>query len=302
MRVLLTGASSFTGMWFASALAAGGHEVCCTLRSSSYEGVRGRRVEHLRAVCETVEGVEFGDARFLELLRGERWDLLCHHAATVDGYRDPGFDVPGALRANTRSASAVVEAVPRVLLTGSVFEPGEGEGDPELRAFSPYGLSKRFTADTFAYCCSVAGVSFGKLVVPNPFGPLEEERYTTGLVRAWLRGEPGVCRTPGHVRDNIHVSLLAAAFADFAGRLPEGGWSGTLGPSGYRESQGDFTRRFAREIGDRLGLATPVQELAGQVSTEPAVRLNRDLIDLESLGWSERTAWNDLAEYYSTLR
>jgi hypothetical protein len=60
--------------------------------------------------------------------------------------------------------------------------------------------------------------------------------------------------------------------------------------------------RFAREIGDRLGLATPVQELAGQVSTEPAVRLNRDLIDLESLGWSERTAWNDLAEYYSTLR
>jgi hypothetical protein len=45
-----------------------------------------------------------------------------------------------------------------------------------------------------------------------------------------------------------------------------------------------------------------VQELAGQVSTEPAVRLNRDLIDLESLGWSERTAWNDLAEYYSTLR
>jgi hypothetical protein len=37
-----------------------------------------------------------------------------------------------------------------------VFEPGEGEGDPELRAFSPYGLSKRFTADTFAYCCSVS--------------------------------------------------------------------------------------------------------------------------------------------------
>ena len=45
-----------------------------------------------------------------------------------------------------------------------------------------------------------------------------------------------------------------------------------------------------------------MEEPAGQVYTEPAVRLNRDSLDAASLGWSERAAWDDLAEYYSTLR
>jgi UDP-glucose 4-epimerase len=248
-----------------------------------------------------VEGVQFGDAAFLGLLGSRSWDVLCHHAAHVDGYRDPAFDVAAALAANTRSAAEVVAAVPRVVVTGSVFEPGEGEGDAELRAFSPYGLSKRFTAETFRYHCAVAGSSFGKLVVPNPFGPYEEERYTTGLVRAWLRGEPGVCRTPGYVRDNIHVSLLAHAYADFTERLPAGGWTGSVGPSGYRESQGAFTRRFAAEIGRRLGMDTPLVLHEQAQFPEPAVRLNRDVVDTTALGWSEAVAWDELAVYYSTL-
>jgi hypothetical protein len=32
------------------------------------------------------------------------------------------------------------------------------------------------------------------------------------------------------------------------------------------------------------------------------VRLNRDFLDAALLHWSERAAWDDLAEYYSTLR
>ncbi len=108
-------------------------------------------------------------------------------------------------------------------------------------------------------------------------------------------------RTPDYVRDNIHVSLLARAYADFAGRLPEGGWSGSLGVSGYRESQGAFARRFGDEIGGRLGIDTPLQLVEQSEWGEPAVRINRDQVDAAALGWSEQAAWDGLAGYYADL-
>lgn len=301
MRILLTGASSFTGCWFARELASAGHEVTATFRSQGYEGARGRRVELLNGGCERIHGVAFGDARFVDLSRSRDWDLLCVHGADATDHRSPEFDVAAALAANTRSAGDVVRWFPRVLVTGSVFEPGEGEGDDTRRAFSPYGLSKAFTAETFRYQCELEGASFGKFVIANPFGPNEEERFTTGLVRAWRRGERAVVRTPQYVRDNIHVSLLARAYADFAQRLPEGGWVGSLGPSGYRESQADFARRFGDEIGSRLGIATPLEVAEQSEWGEPAVRINRDQLDGAALGWSERAAWDGLAGYYADL-
>jgi UDP-glucose 4-epimerase len=301
VRVLLTGASSFTGCWFARGLAAAGHDVTATFRAGSYDGVRARRLELLDGSCQRRHGLAFGDAGFLELARSREWDLLCVHGAEVTDYRSPAFDVPAALAANTRSAGEVVERFPRVLVTGSVFEPGEGEGDETLEAFSPYGLSKAFTAETFRHHCRRKGVSFGKFVIPNPFGPFEDERFTTSLVRSWRRGERPSVRTPDYVRDNVHVSLLSLAYADFASRMPAGGWSGRLAVSGYRESQGAFAQRFAGEIGARLGIEVPLELGVQSEWLEPAVRLNRDRIDGAALGWHESVAWDELAAYYSDL-
>jgi UDP-glucose 4-epimerase len=298
MRILLTGASSFTGCWFARRLAAAGHEVTVTLRSEGYDGVRGQRVASLADNCERLHGLAFGDDRFVQLVASRSWDMLCLHGAQVEGYRSPDFDVASALAANTRRAAEVVPLVPRLLVTGSVFEPGAGQGGA-LPAFSPYGLSKAFTSETFRYLCDRHGVSFGRFVIANPFGPMEEPRFTSSLVRAWRAGETPQVRTPDYVRDNIHVSLLARAYADFAARLPAGGWSGSLAPSGYRETQGAFAQRFAREIGDRLGIAAPLDLLEQREWDEPAVRLNVDQPDTESLGWDEATAWDELAGWYS---
>ena len=70
MRVLLTGASSFTGSWFVRALAAAGHEVAATFRSplGAYEGLRAGRVREVARVAEVVEETAFGDDRFLDVL------------------------------------------------------------------------------------------------------------------------------------------------------------------------------------------------------------------------------------------
>ncbi len=308
MRILFTGASSFTGLWFVRALAAAGHEVTATFRRplEAYDEGRRRRVALALERCRPAFEVSFGDERFLALAR-EPWDLLAHHAAEVTDYKSADFDALAAAQTNARALPAVLAALHaggcrRVLLTGSVFEGGEGAGSDDLPDFSPYGLSKALTARVFQFHAGRAGMHLGKFVIPNPFGPYEEPRFTAYLLRTWLAGDVARCATPVYVRDNIHVSLLAKAYARFAQTLPATPATSRLAPSGYVESQGAFTRRVAEEMRPRLGKPCRF-ELGTQTDfPEPRIRINTDAPDAQALGWSEGAAWDELAEYYQRPR
>jgi UDP-glucose 4-epimerase len=302
VKVLLTGASSFTGLWFARALYAAGHRVVAPLRRAreDYRGdIRAQRVTELGRVAECRFGAVFGNETFLDLCRSGDCDLLCHHAAEVGDYRSPSFDVAAALAANSRNFTEVLRAMRRlsgVVLTGSVFEAEEGAGTTPLRAFSPYGLSKGLTADFVRFCCETAGIALGKFVIPNPFGPFEEPRFCAYLVRQWQAGSVAEVRTPAYVRDNIHVDLLARAYAAFAAKVAAGAGFDRTNPSGYVETQGAFTERFAREIGRRTGLDCRVALAQQTEFPEPRVRINTDPPDLAN--WSEAAAWDAIADYY----
>jgi nucleoside-diphosphate-sugar epimerase len=306
MKALLTGASSFTGYWFAQALAERGVEVVAPLRGAldAYSGVRRARVQALAEVAEVVPLVEFGSAAFFDLIDRSACDILCHHAARVTDYRSPDFDVPLALSENTRGFKALSErlaarAFAAVALTGSVFEPGEGAGTLPLRAFSPYGLSKALTAETIRYWCEIAGLPLGKFVIANPFGPWEEPRFCAYLVKSWAAGQTPEVRTPRYVRDNIHVSLLAKAYADFVIEMAEAKRSMRRAPTFYVESQGAFAERFAREMSLRVAAACPVKIGVQTDFSEPMVRINTDPLDAARLGWNETTAWDAIAAYYA---
>ncbi len=302
MKVLLTGASSFTGLWFARSLAAAAHHVVAPLRRECDDyrtDIRAERVAQLGQVAECSFGCSFGDARFLDLCRSGSWDLLCHHAAEVGDYRSPAFDVAGALAANTRNFLEVVAAMHGlrgVVLTGSVFEAGEGAGTVPLRAFSPYGLSKGMTADLLQFYCEAAGMPLGKFVIPNPFGPFEEPRFCAYLIRQWQAGQTAEVRTPAYVRDNIHVDQLAAAYAAFAEKVATGAGFMRTNPSGYVETQGAFAERFAREIGGRSRLDCRVILAYQTEFPEPPVRINTNPV--QPPGWSEPAAWDAIADYY----
>jgi UDP-glucose 4-epimerase len=307
MKVLFTGGSSFTGFWFIRALAEAGHQVVATFRQQPQtytDALRRLRVSLALEACKGVFGCGFGDPAFLALVRSEPWDLLCHHAAEVTDYRSPEFDVAAALAGNTHNVCAVVDAVrstgrgsARILLTGSVFENDEGAGSQGLPAFSPYGLSKAFTYQVFRYHAARAGVVLGKFVIPNPFGPYEEPRFTSYLLRTWLAGKAASVNTPAYVRDNIHVSLLAKAYAAAAADL--GGQSGVarFRPSGYVESQGAFALRFAREMRSRLDVPCDVELKPQSAFDEPRVRINTDPVDGQVLGWNEAQAWDEIAAF-----
>src|SRR4029077_18456147 len=121
-------------------------------------------------------------------------------------------------------------------------------------AFSPYGLSKTLTAAAAAFYADREGFTCEKFVIPNPFGPYEEPRFTAYLMKTWLAGETARVQTPRYVPDNIHVSLLAQAYAAFVGASPAPGAVRRLNPRLYPESQGDFGERIRREVTTRLAL------------------------------------------------
>jgi nucleoside-diphosphate-sugar epimerase len=312
VKILLTGGSSFTGFWFIKELARAGHEVTATFRKRPEEyadEARRTRVSLALKYCRGVFGCSFGDPAFLELARGERWDLLCHHAADGTNYKSPDFDAIAALRANTRSIGTLIDALQgkgregaRLLLTGSVFENDEGAGSQGLPAFSPYGLSKAFTYQTFRYHAARAGIPLGKFVIPNPFGPHEDPRFTAYLMKCWFAGETAAVQTPEYVRDNIHVSLLAKAYAGFAAEFADGAGMRKLNPSGYAESQGAFALRFAAEMKSRLGMPCKLDLKRQADFPEPRVRINTDPVDGPSLGWNEAQAWDEVADYYRQLQ
>lgn len=303
MRILLTGASSFTGFWFAKALADAGHEVLApvTRAVSEYDGVRLRRVEALADVATIVEGVSFGADRFLEL--SDEVDLVAHHAAYVTGYRDDDFDTLAAVEANTLGARSLVSRLARrgargLLVTGSVFEAGEGAGSLPMRAFSPYGLSKTLSHQVFDYWCSAENLPLAKFVIPNPFGPFEEPRFTAYLIKTWAAGQVAGVKTPAYVRDNIHVDLLALAYARLAQSVGTSEHLSRLNPSGYVESQGAFAERFASAMRERLGYDCGLDLQVQTEFPEPVVRINTQPAAADFPAWNETSSWDRLADYY----
>jgi len=306
MKILFTGASSFTGFWFVQELAKAGHQVLATFTGEvgAYQGIRRERVDRLLNICEPAFQIRFGENAFLEAVKREsHWDLFCHHAAEVRNYKSQDFNFLEAIENNTKNLPHVLGLLKergcrKVLLTGSVFEQNEGAGSLPLRPFSPYGFSKGLTSEIFQYYCESFGLKLGKFVIPNPFGPFEEPRFTSYLIQNWRKKEVSVIKTPAYIRDNIHVSLLAKSYLHFATRLMESPGFERFNPSGYPESQKAFAERFSREMEPRLKLRCGLGFEDQKEFPEPPVRINTDLLDANALSWNEPQAWDELAEFY----
>ena len=72
MKILFTGASSFTGYWFAKELASAGHQVFALFRHQPRDypdDLRRQRVKALNEICQSVFGI-FGDERVFAIDQG----------------------------------------------------------------------------------------------------------------------------------------------------------------------------------------------------------------------------------------
>ena len=306
MKILFSGASSFTGYWFVKDLVDAGNDVYTTFTChhiNAYDGIRKERVRNTVNISHPIYNCSFGKQKFIKTLKENYFDIYCHHAAQVKDYKSLDYDIIGAVRNNTHNLKQVIEILfanecKAIILTGSIFEQDEGFGN-ERTAFSPYGVSKGLTYDIFNYYSNISGIKLGKFVIPNPFGPFEEPRFTTYLIKSWFDSKIPQINTPDYVRDNIHISLLSKAYVKFLVKVLKS--SSTLtrfNPSGYVESQGNFAKRCATEMGKRLSMPCKVKNNRQNDFLEPLERYNSDKLLPSEYQWNEAQAWDDLCDYY----
>ncbi|QDU34541.1 NAD dependent epimerase/dehydratase family protein [Poriferisphaera corsica] len=306
MKILFTGASSFTGCWFVKQLVEQGHEVTAIFRQSEsdYIDLRKKRIDVFENKVECVFNTSFGNERFIKLIqKSQYWDVLCHHAADVEGYKTLSFDIASAVHHNCYNMYTVMSELKskscnHLVMTGSVFEQNEGMGDSVLEAFNPYGFSKGMSFQIAEYLGNMLNINVSKFVIPNPFGMLEEPRFTNYLCKSWAENTVPIINTPDYVRDNIHISLLANAYVKSVEFASSSGRCININPSGYVETQGAFATRFAYEIGRRLDVHLQCRFAFQDVFGEPRLRFNTSPAMSYVPSWNESDAWDELANYY----
>ena len=309
LRVLFTGASSFSGYWFCKTLAEAGHEVTATFTRDSVEaypeaGFAQARVKMVQEFVRPVWGARMGNDVFFAALENDGWDLVCLHGAYVANHKAADFPELEAVAANTAGIQRMVEYLANngktpILWTGTYFEAGEGQGTEPLRNFSPYALSKQLSWEYARFYAEQAGLPISKFVMPNPFGPWEGKGFTSYLARTWLRGNVASVKTPDYIRDNCPVDLLALAYADFVRQIATNKQSDCLSPGAYQETQGMFAERFSRELSSRWERSCPLNALEQQDFPEPLHRTNKTEIGTTQNSWDESAFWDQAAGWFA---
>jgi nucleoside-diphosphate-sugar epimerase len=305
LRVLLTGASSFTGSWIARTLAARGHEVVAPLPrpQSEYAGLRGERVALLADAAEVVYNAPVGSERLLSCIASQdHIDVLCIHHAVVGDYRSDEFDVSGAVRSATEGAFAITEAVAEkgatvAMLTRSVFEAGQGVSD-DPRPIGLYAVAKSATVGVWGECVRRSQLARAEFTVTNPFGPYEEPRFVKYLAQTWAADRTPMLRAPYWVRDNIPAPLLAADYAASVERAVQG-HSVRRVPSHMVASNLEYATRIADQFAPRWDRPCPVGVEAVLDVGEPHLRIGTDRVDWSDHDLDEPAFWDDYAAYYA---
>lgn len=303
MRVLLTGASSFTGAWFAATLAARGHTVVCALRGPRAGGdaLRAYRLALLER-CEVVELAPFGTEAFLGVVdeRGP-FDVLALHGWAGGDHRRADLPVDEAVAATTFRLAGTLDrlragAGPVVLLTGTVFEGGEGGEDPELPPLDRYGLAKTLIRERVRFAAWEAGLRLHRFVVPHPIGAGDKPGLVADLAAAWRDGQAAVLRSPGTIRDVVPVDLLSLDYACYCEAAAAGAAAGVRRPSGEIATLAVHAERIAQAFRERLGWDCRIEARAG--AALQAARVNREPCVSLHPGWSPRRFWDDLVGFH----
>lgn len=297
MRILITGPTSFTGAFFIEALAQAGHEVHATSTQSlsSYTDVRRLRAIKSETYAVLHQGIQFGDDRFLQLVRTERFDVYCHHGAWTKDYRGMNYDFETAFVSNTRSIDQVCRLLSdngcqKIIVSSSIFERARP-------LFSPYGLIKKLTTETVEFYGNQFGLHVSKFVIPNPFGPLDNAKLIDYLGREWQAMRTPCIQTPLYVRDNIPVDLLALGFADWVEKCSDTVGTSECRPSGYVSTMADFVERVAVAFRTRLNLECAV-DMAEQTDVSQPMTLVNDMpLQDRFPDWNENAFWDALIEH-----
>lgn len=285
MKVLVTGGAGFIASHVVDALVERGNEVTVIDDLSS-----GRR-ENVNAAARLIVA-DLRDPRSLDAVRGERFELLSHHAAQIDvrvSVADPAADAELNVVASLRLFQALIEGGLKQIVFAS--SGGAAYGEPQsvpqdeahpVAPLSPYGCAKAAIDHYLHYYRMIHGIRAVSLRYANVYGPRQREDGEAGVVAifagALLRGAPVRINGSGEqTRDYVFVddvvrANLAACYGEADGIFNVG--------TGVETSVNELFAQLNAVIGSR---ATPTHGPAKSGEQLRSVLDGRRLRQLASL-------------------
>ena len=288
-RALVTGASGFIGTRLSEALVAAGAEVHAVARTAG----DSHDVRWWTADLSDPDAAS-------RVMRETAPEVVFHVAGHVTGAQGLDVVVPslrGNLLAtvNVLAAAAGQGSVPRVVLAGSMQEPGSDvrEGDAAAVPVSPYAATKSAAtgyARMFHALYDLPVVVLRVFMVYGP-GPQNQDKVIPYTIRSLMAGEPPRLSSGTRAVDWVYIDDVVSAFlaaADHRAAL-------ALGRT-IDIGSGDLTT--IRSVAERLaGLVG--HDVVPQFGAEPDRPLEREsrAADLgparELLGWVPETTLDD---------
>lgn len=219
MKVLVTGGAGFIASHISDALLAAGHEVVVIDDLSG-----GKRTNVPAAAKFYHADIRAPEVR--EIMRNERPEVLCLHAAQMDVRRsvsDPAFDadvnVLGMINLLEGAREVGVKKVLFASSGGAVY--GEQDDFPAseshaTRPLSPYGITKAAGELYLFYYHAAHGLPYVALRYANVFGPRQDPHGEAGVVAIFterlLDDKPPTINGDGkQTRDYVFVGDVVRA-------------------------------------------------------------------------------------------
>lgn len=286
-RCVITGSTSFSGIWFTKTMLDQGWDcIAVTQNSKVLSPAVEKRLRWIRKDYPTFDFVQLDDLQTYKSI-----DAVCLHGTATFDYRNPNFEIEKAVVQTIEVSEKVINFFPnaRFIHTGTFSEPNESFGDNNRNSFNPYSTSKQLIYEKHREM--VKSGQLLKYVMPNPFGPLENHKFTGYLIQEWADGKTPVVKTPNYVRDNVPIDLLAKHYVLTVSDFLESAETKTVWPSKYIESNLSFSKRYAREFQSRTGIHVEISAPQFHDYLEPRFRVNQDYCEDRVRNWNEDLSW-----------
>ncbi len=293
MKICMTGATSFSGYWFARQLILDGHELTVirshNKNSGAEENVWLRKLKG--------ESLSFREYSFAQKFSSKlSFDALLLHGSFMEDRRSPNFKVDLAVQKTLEVSKWIKDqfTVESVIHTGTFSEEDEGVGEIPLNNFNPYSQSKSLIHKAHQELFNE--VPFLKFIMPNPFGRFQKNNIFRFLEKAWEINEVPFISQPNYIRDYVPVDLLAISYSSLLSSFRHGEHtSNFFAPSYFTMSNREMVHLYASEISNRIGRKLEVQFGEQRDYAESRIRINKDPLHTFTEKWNLEEFWDSVA-------
>src|SRR5210317_1793963 len=92
-KILITGVSSFTGMWFANTLADSNFKVfgLLTKNKHDYKSIELKRIKNLHSKIKIIDKTTYNSIKFKKILENYKFDYFHYHGCYTKNYDKKHF-------------------------------------------------------------------------------------------------------------------------------------------------------------------------------------------------------------------